>query len=124
MPLSDRERQILEDIEARLREDDPKFAKTVSTATVTSDVRRRIKLAVAGLLVGFILLLLVVPFGQPFGVYVGLGGFAVMLTSVVYGGNQLKRLGADQTGDLGGQLRGGFNRYLGDKRDRKDGQQD
>jgi hypothetical protein len=57
-------------------------------------------------------------------VLVGVAGFAIMLASVVYGGNQLKRLGADQTGDLGGQLRGGFNRYLGDKRDRKDDKRD
>jgi hypothetical protein len=117
MPLSDRERQILSDIEARLREEDPKFAKTVSTATVSNDARRRIKFAIAGLILGFVLLLLVVPLGE---VLIGVAGFAVMLASVVYGGNQLKRLGADQTGDLGGQLRGGFNRYLGDKRGRKD----
>jgi hypothetical protein len=117
MPLSDREQQILSDIEARLREEDPKFAKTVSTATVSNDVRRRIKIAIAGLVVGFVLLLLVIPLGE---VLVGVVGFAVMLASLVYGGNQLKRLGADQTGDLSGQLRGGFNRYLGDKRDRKD----
>jgi hypothetical protein len=121
MPLSDRERQILSDIEARLREEDPKFAKTVSTATVSNDVRRRIKIAIAGLILGFVLLLLVVPLGE---ILVGLAGFAVMLASVVYGGNQLKRLGADQTGDLGGQLRGGLNRYLGDKRDRKDDKRD
>lgn len=121
MPLSDREQQILSDIEARLRADDPKFAKTVSTASVSTDVRRRIKLAAAGLVIGFVMLLLVVPLGE---VLIGVAGFAVMLASVVYGGNQLKRLGADQTGDLGGQLRGGFNRYLGDKRDRKGGHAD
>ena len=120
MPLSDREQQILSDIEARLREDDPKFAKTVSTTSVSNDARRRIKLAIAGLAFGFLLLLLVVPLGE---VLVGVVGFAVMLAAVVYGGNQFKRLGADQTGDLGGQLRGGLNRYLGDKRDRKDGRQ-
>ena len=117
MPLSDREQQILSDIEARLRAEDPKFAKTVSTASVSTDARRRVKLAIGGLIVGFVLLLLVVPLGE---VLVGVAGFAIMLASVVYGGNQLKRLGADQTGDLGGQLRGGFNRYLGDKRERKD----
>lgn len=117
MPLSDRERQILSDIEARLRAEDPKFAKTVSTATVDTHVRRRIKLAVAGFLAGFVLLLLVIPLGE---ILVGVAGFGVMLASVVFGGNQLKRLGADQTGDLSGQLRGGFQRYLRDKR-RRDG---
>ncbi len=41
-----------------------------------------------------------------------------MLVSAVYGGTRLKRLGADQTTDLGGQLRGGLDRYMRDKRDR------
>lgn len=107
MPLSDREQQILSDIEARLRAEDPKFAKTVSTTTVSSQARRKIKLSIAGLMVGFVLLLLVIPVGR---VAVGVVGFAVMLASVVYGGNQLKRLG-DEDGSLGGQLRGGFDRY-------------
>ncbi|CAN5128690.1 MAG: DUF3040 domain-containing protein [Euzebyales bacterium] len=113
MPLSDREQQILQDIEARLRADDPKFAKTVSTASVSRDARRRVKLSIAGFIVGFALLLSVVPAQS---IWLGIAGFAVMLAAVVYGGNQLKRLGQDTTDDLGGQLRGGFTRYLGDRR--------
>jgi hypothetical protein len=115
MPLSDREQQILSDIEARLREDDPKFAKSVSTATVSSQARRKIKLSILGFALGFVLLLSVVPVGA---IWPGLVGFAFMLASVMVGGDQLKRLGQDQTDDLGGQLKGGFNRYLGDKRGR------
>lgn len=107
MPLSDREQQILSDIEARLRAEDPKFAKTVSTTTVSSQARRKIKLSIAGLMVGFVLLLLVIPVGR---VGIGVVGFAVMLASVMFGGNQLKRLGED-SGSLGGQLRGGYDRY-------------
>lgn len=117
MPLSDREQQILSDIEARLREDDPKFAKTVGTTTVSSRARMRIKLSIIGFVVGFIMLLAYIPTQE---LVIGILAFAVMLGSVVVGGDQLKRLGADQTGDLGGQLRGGFNRYLGDKRGRND----
>lgn len=108
MPLSDREQQILSDIEARLRAEDPKFAQTVSTTTVSSQARRKVKLSIAGLALGFLLLLLVIPVGR---VAVGVVGFAAMLASVMYGGNQLKRLGADETSGLGGQLRGGFDRY-------------
>jgi hypothetical protein len=115
MPLSDREQKILSDIEARLRADDPKFAKTVSTTTVSTHVRRQIKLAVAGFALGFLLLLLfIVDF------WFGVAGFALMLVSAVHGGNQLKRLGAGQDGGTGGQLRGGLNRYLNDRRDRGD----
>jgi hypothetical protein len=115
MPLSDREQQILSDIEARLREDDPKFAKTVGTTTVSSRARNRIKLSVFGFTLGFIMLLAVIPTQS---IPLGVLAFAVMLGSVVVGGDQLKRLGSDQHGDLGGQLRGGFNRYMGDKRGR------
>lgn len=115
MPLSDREQQILSDIEARLREEDPKFAKTVSTTTVSSQARRQIKLAAVGLVVGFLLMLFFIV-----DIWFGVGGFAVMLGSAVYGGNMLKRLGQGQTSRLGGQLRGGFDRFMEDKRGRDD----
>lgn len=114
MPLSDREQKILSEMEARLTADDPKFAKTVGTTTVSSRARLRIKLSIIGFVVGFLLLLAYIPTGGS--IWVGVLAFAVMLGSVVIGGDQLKRLGADQTGDLSGQLRGGFNRYLGDRR--------
>jgi hypothetical protein len=113
MPLSDREQQILSDIEARLRAEDPKFAKTVSTTTVSTQVRRQIKLAAAGFVIGFVVMLFFIV-----DIWLGVGGFALMLVSAVHGGNQLKRLGASQAGDTGGQLRGGFNRYLDDRRGR------
>ncbi len=117
MPLSDREQKILSEMEARLTADDPKFAKTVGTTTVSSRARLRIKLSAIGFVVGFVLLLAYIPTQS---IIVGVVAFAVMLGSVVIGGDQLKRLGADQTGDLSGQLRGGFNRYLGDKRRGRD----
>lgn len=113
MPLSDREQQILSDIEARLRADDPKFAKAVGTTTVSTHVRRQVKFAIAGFVLGFLLLLMIIA-----SFWFAVGGFALMLVSAVYGGTRLKRLGADQTTDLGGQLRGGFDRYMRDKRDR------
>jgi hypothetical protein len=115
MPLSDREQQILSDIEARLREEDPKFAKTVGTTTVSSQARRSLKLALAGIIVGFVMILFFV-----LSIWYGVAGFALMLASAVYGGNMLKRLGQGQsTSGLGGQLRGGFDRYLQDKRDKR-----
>ncbi|HWB71337.1 MAG TPA: DUF3040 domain-containing protein [Egibacteraceae bacterium] len=111
MPLSDREQQILSDIEARLREEDPKFARTVGTTTVSSHVRRQIKLALVGLALGFVLLLCFA-----LNLWFGVAGFALMLGSTVYGGNMIKRLGQDDTSRLGGQLRGGLHRYLDGKR--------
>jgi hypothetical protein len=115
MPLSDRERQILSDIEAALRADDPKLVKTVGTTTVSSQTRRQIKLAIAGLVVGFLLLLSFI-----IDIWLGVAGFVMMLGSAVHGANMFKRLGQDQQGQLGTQLRGGFDRYMQDRRNRDD----
>lgn len=111
MPLSDREQQILSDIEARLREEDPKFARAVATTSVSAHLRRRIKLAAAGLVAGFIVMLLLI-----LHIAFGIAGFALMLFSAVYGANMLKKLG-EAEGKLGAQLRGGFDRYLQDRRE-------
>lgn len=109
MPLDDRERQILADIEAHLREEDPKFARAVGIATVTLRARRKFKLAVACFVLGVFLL-----FGIVAHMAWGLAGFVVMLASALYGGNLLQRLGRqDAAPSLGGQLRGGVRRYLG-----------
>ena len=116
MPLSDREQQILSDIEARLRQEDPKFARTVGTTTISSQSRRQVKLAAIGFVLGFLLL-----FGIVASIWFGIVGFALMLASTVHGGNMLKRLGSDANSRLGGQLRGGFNRYLDDRRGRDGG---
>lgn len=113
MALSDRERQILSDIEARLREDDPKLVEAVGTQTVSSMARRRVKLAVVAFVVGFVVMLF-------FAVHIlfGLAGFALMLGSAVYGGQTLKELGQRKTNRLGGQLREGFDRYFQDRKRR------
>lgn len=113
MALSDRERQILSDIEARLREDDPRLAEAVGTQTVSSVARRRVKLAAVAFVAGFVLMLF---FAQS--LVFGLAGFAIMLASAVYGGQTLKELGQRQTNHLGGQLREGFDRYFHDRRRR------
>ncbi|MGH8930588.1 MAG: DUF3040 domain-containing protein [Egibacteraceae bacterium] len=108
MPLDDRERQILADIEARLREEDPRFARAVGTATATFKARRQVKFAVIGFVVGLFML-----FGIVVNLWWGLAGFALMLASTVYGGHLLKRLGdQDTTPGLGGQLRGGLRRFM------------
>ena len=115
MPLSDREQQILSAIEARLREEDPKFAQTVGTTTVSSQARKRLKLSAAGFLLGLLLL-----FGIIAHIAWGIAGFALMLICAVQGLTQLGKLGADTTTRMGGQVRGGFNRYLDDRRAKED----
>src|SRR5690625_923824 len=99
MPLSDREQQILEDIESRLRADDPKLAKQVGKAPSVprSDARKRYRLSLGVLAVGFVLLLGVVPAQN---IWLGVAGFVVMLAGAVYGWNQYRRLNdTDQTDD-------------------------
>lgn len=112
MPLSDREQQILSEIESRLRAEDPKFARTVGTTTVSGHARRRFRFAIAGFAVGFVLLLAFVQ-----SLWFGVAGFVLMLSSAVYAANMLKRLSGDSGGANGGDLREGLQRYLGDQRD-------
>ena len=112
MPLDDRERQILADIEARLREEDPRFARAVGTASASFKARRQVKLAVVGFVVGLLLL-----FGIVDSIAWGLLGFALMLGSAIHGGNMLKRLGEqDAAPGLGGQIRGGLRRFVKGRR--------
>ena len=115
MPLSDREQQILSGIEARLREEDPKFAQTVGTTTVSSQARKRLKLCALGFVLGLLLL-----FGIIAHIAWGVAGFALMLVSAVQGLSQLGKLGADSASRMGGQVRGGFTRYMDDRRAKED----
>ncbi len=115
MPLSDHERRILADIESRLRADDPKFAKTVGTTTVSTHARRHLRFAIAAFAVGFVLLFV----GVVVGIAWGIAGFALMLAGAVHGANMAKRLGGDAAPDAGGPLRG-VQRYLDGARARDD----
>lgn len=117
MPLSDRERQILSDIEAHLREEDPKFVRTVGTTTPPPPSRSRLRLAVAGFVVGLLML-----FGIVAHIAWGLVGFALMLVSAIYGGNLLA---GTSRGDGSGLARlRGLRRYLGAPRPRRDPDRD
>jgi hypothetical protein len=43
MPLSEQEQRILEDIERRLQQEDPRFAQQVSRSSLYSHLTRRIR---------------------------------------------------------------------------------
>jgi hypothetical protein len=77
MPLSEHEQRILAEIERRLLEEDPKFAHQVGSS-FRAHLARRLKLAVAGFVLG--LIVLVAGFVQ--NVAVGVAGFVIMLASV------------------------------------------
>jgi Protein of unknown function (DUF3040) len=78
MPLSEHEQRILAEIERRLLEEDPKFAHQVGSS-FRAHLARRLKLAVAGFILG-----LIVVVSGPFlqNVAVGVAGFVIMLGSV------------------------------------------
>jgi ABC-type bacteriocin/lantibiotic exporter with double-glycine peptidase domain len=91
MPLTPHEERILEEIEKRLAEEDPRLVESVSKASVASHALRRIRWGLLGFVLGFILLLLFV-----LSTWFAIGGFVLMLVSglVVY--QYLKRMGRDQ----------------------------
>jgi Protein of unknown function (DUF3040) len=78
MPLSEHEQRILAEIERRLLEEDPKFAHQVGSS-FRAHLGRRLKLAVAGFLLG-----LIVVISSTFleNVAIGVGGFVIMLACV------------------------------------------
>jgi membrane protein implicated in regulation of membrane protease activity len=100
MPLTPHEERILEEIEKRLAEEDPRLVESVSKASVASHALRRIRWGLIGFVIGFVMLLLFVT-----SVWFAVGGFVLMLASglVVY--QYLKRMGRDQLrfqGERGG----------------------
>jgi hypothetical protein len=91
VPLSEHEQRILEDIERRLSEEDPRFARSVADSTLIAHLSRRIRWAAAGFLVGFVMLMLFW-----FSIWLALAGFAVMLTTALLIYGWVKQIGADQ----------------------------
>lgn len=81
MPLSDREQQLLEQMERALIEEDPKFATSMRGGPGQARNRRRVAIGIGGVLVGLAVILLGVTIQQ---VVVGALGFAVMVSAVVY----------------------------------------
>ena len=60
MPLSEHEQRILEEIERRLAEDDPKLVEQVGRTDLYTHLARRIRLAAVAFVLGCALLLLFV----------------------------------------------------------------
>jgi len=102
MPLSEHEQRILEEIERRLAEEDPRLVHSVAKATVASHALRRIRWGIAAFGAGFILLLFFV-----LNIWFAVGGFLVMLGSALVIYHYLKRVGRDQLrsfGERGGHM--------------------
>lgn len=86
MPLSDREQQLLKQMERALFEEDPRFASSMAGGPRTARNRRRLIVGVGGVLLGLSTVLSGITLlrGTLQQVIVGGIGFAVMVAAVVY----------------------------------------
>jgi hypothetical protein len=90
VPLSEDEQRILHEIERSFYENDPEFARGVSTATLNRHAGRNTKWSVAGFVVG--LLVLLTQFASPGRFWLGAVGFLMMLGSAFVFVSNLRRL--------------------------------
>jgi hypothetical protein len=81
MPLSDREQQLLEQMERALIEEDPRFATSMRGGPRQARNRRRLAIGIGGVIVGLGVILLGVTTQL---IVVGGLGFALMVGAVVY----------------------------------------
>ena len=91
MPLSPDEQRILDEIEQRLAEEDPRLVDAVSRTSLYTHLARRIRWASITFLVGFVMLMLF-----PVRLWIAAAGFGVMLASSLMIYRYLKQLGKDQ----------------------------
>jgi Flp pilus assembly protein TadB len=80
MPLSERERRILEEIEKGLNKEDPSFAREVRRKAPRAADRRRVKLGAVLLATG---LLVLFAFFVTSAILIGVTAFALMVAGVV-----------------------------------------
>ena len=99
MPLSEHEQRILDEIERRLAEEDPRLVESVSRTSLTIHLLRRIRWSLLAFFAGFFMLMLFFV-----SLWIAVIGFALMLLSglVIY--HYLKRLGRDQLAARGGRI--------------------
>jgi hypothetical protein len=91
MPLSPDEQRILEEIEQKLAEEDPRLAEQVSRTSLYTHLARRIRWSLLAFLVGFVMLMFFWA-----SLVVAVVGFGVMLASSLFFYRYLKQLGRDQ----------------------------
>ncbi|MDQ4149461.1 MAG: DUF3040 domain-containing protein [Actinomycetota bacterium] len=93
MPLSDREQQILREIENQLYEQDPDFARGVSSTTLQGHLLRNIRRGIAAFVTGFVVL--VAFFFRPM-LAIGVTAFLLMLAGAIYTYDNLRKIGSEQ----------------------------
>jgi hypothetical protein len=96
VPLSENEQRILEEIEKRLQEEDPRFADAVSRRSLQQHVGSRIRWGGVAFVAGFVMLMLFA-----ISAWVAIAGFGVMLVSSLFVYQQLRRMTGDQINAYG-----------------------
>jgi hypothetical protein len=91
MPLSPDEQRILDEIEQRLAEEDPRLVETVSRTSLAAHLARKIRWSALSFFVGFAMLMLF-----PIELWIAAVGFCVMLASSLLVYRYLKQLTLDQ----------------------------
>ncbi|MDI2126175.1 DUF3040 domain-containing protein [Yinghuangia seranimata] len=102
MPLSEHEQRLLEQMERALYAEDPKFATALEGAGMRTHTRRRTGWAIAGFVVGLVLLMTGVMLPA---IWISVVGFLLMLTGAVLAVTGWRRSPA-QAADAG-QRQGG-----------------
>ncbi len=100
MPLSDHEQRILDEIERRLAEEDPRLVESVSRASLSGHLISRIRWSALGFVLGFAMLMLFA-----ISIWIAVAGFAAMLASALLVYHYLKQMGRDQLRQLEGGSR-------------------
>jgi hypothetical protein len=108
MPLSEHEQRILEEIERRLAEEDPRLVEQVGRTDLYTHLARRIRLATVAFGAGFAMLLLFVV-----SVWVASAGFVLMVLSAMLIYRYLGQLGRDQIRAMQSQGRLTLPGFLG-----------
>ena len=95
MPLSEHEQRILEEIEKRLAEEDPRLVEQVGRTDLYTHLARRIRFAALAFVAGMFLILLFVV--SP---WAAATGFVVMVLSALLIYRYLGQLGRDQIREM------------------------
>lgn len=95
MPLSPDEQRILDEIEQRLAEEDPRLVEAVSRTSLYTHVARRVRWSALAFAAGFVMLMLF-----PVSLWIAAAGFGVMLASLLLIYRYLKQLTREQVRGL------------------------
>jgi hypothetical protein len=88
-PLTEQELRVLEEMERRLHEEDPRLARAAASS-LYAHIAHRIRWGVVAFAMGFLMLVLFAV-----SVWVALAGFGVMLAAALFIYQHLRRLGLD-----------------------------